>query len=1435
MLVRPLPELARALHDSEGRQLVRALQELWVEHGALGDCSATAEDLSAVLVAEIGAQDTVTALETGALETDDAVTEQGDSASLIQNKQHGDRKRHNKSENGLESIDAESFTERAEELLALLLNEQRRERLYRHLGEARQQTLQKDLWERSDNVHETHCVSSGFFSSVLALYTGTLLRSERAKARLLGCLLLSRLPLRTATQTLTLDEGRLVAILLREHGFLRRAAVRSLGLLLQRLTETLPKATNSSEGYMEEIDAAWMQRLRRDRGFMRTLGTLFRALVMLLEDTDDAVFAEAFCALLRLCRGRSVVTEPEPSPVGLLCFEILDDSGEALMDRFHRVKDAELKSAILKEMPALVALSLRRHEKTPSEPELDPEQKAVPFRSEKTRQRERASAALGHEKDMWALSFLREFCIPMLRTERSLVRLQDESSIVNESSERASSTEKPNESQQTGERSDSIWRASVAFLLELACICRSSNAQNVLRSAIPSLQLALTQRELSSGIGTYLFRRLLVAAMHLLSSTEDQYTFLSQQLELWPRLPRSCQTCGNLFLLISLIMECSYQLPARREAATADPFVSTMATVEVSSVCRSLFPPLRRNLLDTHMVRETDWNRLRDSLFCAMVVVSAKLRSLLCELSSTRQPSNTPDNAASREESLRARCHELTVSLQFISNFREYLFRYHGLSARYGDLMAALICLVLEAVFYTRDVSLSLQQLAIGFIAETLRDCATHVASPTALKIFSRGICRALPLLPPFDAENELYEMLAVFLERAIPRAIALPAQRRSWRSSTGLLRFETPSLLQHSEYPTGNVSASNKQSARAAYDPLLGALLEDGTRSRTGSRRAGNNGSGSTNHMDIRSRTERASYIPDLLVDSDADTHGDEANRADERAVPLRKLVSEAAPLLYESRSGAEYAEFVRRSNLELIGSLFEMQKRFPGANSRALRTYVQLAVMQIALLAESPSRAFRDDVFLDVAATADSQLRFLRIGEYATPESRDALLRRVAAKDDAQLGAFTILSQGKSRPLVAAHVTDALVETIRALLLHEHLLMDCIVVGRHQQIERSNFVALGALWRERHPSGSALSKYFLGLVWPASAADLSRSALGETVTLGDVNGPLQIRANLELDRSLGILWLHLDVQYPEGICGFADIRVGFEGDDDSSSSDESEAEFAAENPSPPTDSGWLVLPDQYTNRIFLRQTSRLRLPLPLRRGVYFVRPIRIRVWWRPCDSESTMFSSDPAGDLGESTQVADDHAARAEAAASVWACTSAAQLSVANIPVEPLWLLLLCPLAIDSISLDFCHGLWDRCPARRGVVMAPTDAALPAIASSYLWVQHLLRFLERTFFLVTVAKAPDMEPRHAVLYGRSRFHGHGIVIRLSVPFETETGTRGGLRESALNKKPWVLLHMRSDDALFLEVFCSHLERVLRQWNIPLDYREENEMPLTN
>ncbi|KAF6004468.1 hypothetical protein F1559_002751 [Cyanidiococcus yangmingshanensis] len=1190
---------------------------------------------------------------------------------------------------------------------------------------------------------------------------------------------------------------------------------------------------------MEDTDAAWMNRLRRDRGFIRTLGACFRALVMVLEDTDDIVFAEAFCALLRLCRGRSGGTEPIPSPIGLHCFEILDDSGAALIARFHRIADQELKGAILKEMPALVALSLQRHDRMRAQSGAGTEHQTGNRKPAKRKPYGRSFEVDKEAPEQWALSFLREFCIPVLRSERNLVRLQDEADVPNGVTETARPLEMSGKRRQGTERNELIWRAVVAFLLELASMTRTASAQQVLRAAIPALQLALTQRELSSGIGAYLFRRLLVVAMQLLTSTEDQLMFLSQQLELWPRLPRSCQTRANLLLLVSLTMEAAYQLPRSRDLSATDLFVPASTAVDVSVVCRSLFPPLRRNLLDSHLVREADWNRLRDTLFCAMVTVYAKLHTSLREPPMPPQPQVNSDvsNDASKEVLLRTRCHELTVSLQFISNFREYVFRYHGLSARYGDLMAALVCLVLEAIFFAREISPSLQQVAIGFIAETLRDCATHVMSPTALKIFSRGICRALPLLPPFDAENELYEMLVGFLERAIPRATALPAQRRSWRSSTGILRFEAPSLLQQTENARVDASAGAPvlgEKAGEAEQSLLGALLENDLGSQFVSPKLDSRMLRSGSNAGAQNRSEALRNIPDLLVDSDADANVEEANRVEERVVPMRKLVSEAAPILYESWSATEYAEFVRRSNLELLGSLFEMQKRFPGANSRALRTHVQLAVMQIALLAESPSRAFRDDVFFDVAATTDSQLRFLRIGEYATPESRDALLRRVASKDDAQLGAFTILHGGKTRPLVAAHVTDAMVETVRALLLHEHLLVDS-ASPLQQPTQPSNLMPLDALWKERQPALAALMARFLNFIWPALSADRSLPLLSEMVELSDANGPLQIRASHELDRNAGILWLTLDVQYREGICGFADILVGFEDDGESSASDEHEIESVAENPRFPTDSGWLMLPDQYESRFFLRQSGQLRIPLPLRRGVYFVQPVRVRVWWRACHADSAMFSSESAADAKDSAQTSDDSAAMADAAARVWDCASPVQLPLLNYPIEPIWLLLFWPLTNDVVSLDFCHGLWDRCPARRGAAIAPADAVLPAVAHSYLWVRHLLEFLERTFFFVTVAKAPAAEPRHAVLYARSRVHGHAVVIRVNAPLEAETDATNSLGEMSATRKPWILLHMRSEDALFLDVFYGHLERTLQQWNIPLDFRTHDERPLAN
>jgi hypothetical protein len=1445
MQVRPLPDLARELHASQVRVVVRALQELWVEHGALGDCSATAEDLAAILVEEIGARDVDFDVET--LESESAGSADVDSDELLEGlRALREAKRKvalakQGEERSLENVDAEHFSERAEELVVFLLNEVSRERLGHSLAKRSALETQRAESGVPADAHQTHRAGHAFFNLVLALYTAVMLRSERSKTRHLGCLLLARLPVRAAMTALALDRGKVVAILLREHSFLRKAAARALSTLLLRFVDVVSGANAAKPSQFEDVDSIWLRRLRYDQHFLRTLATVFRGLVIALEDPDDEVFAESLLGLVRLCRGRPEGAESARSPLGLHCFEILDASGAAIIARFYQTSDPELKSTILRELPGFIALSLDRHKQGSNAAGKTAPRAAPPQTKRKVSCAVDPGAGPAPEADdLWALSFVREFCMPMLKLERNLVRLEDEAAAETNASHGSGSQPKSHRHTKATERNESVWRAVVVFLLELACLTRNRDVQDLLASELPALQVALSQRELSSGLSAYLFRSLLSASMELLPTPEGQYRFLLKELELWPRRPRSCQTRANLMLLVSLTMDCAYRFPSERVENGAPFGASASAFTDVPSICRALFPPLRRNLLDSHLVRESDWNRLRDTLFCAMTVVCARLHTSLCGTGQQAFDTNRAHtNPSGQQVDLlsEARCHELTTTLHFLSNFREIVFRYHGLSAQYGDFMAALICLALQAVFYQRGVPLALQQVAIGFMTETLRDCARHVASPTALKIFSRGICCALPLLPPFEAENELYDMLVIFLEQAVARASALPVQRRVWRSSTGVLRFETCAPVrawQSAETVELSGSAlSPDENKTGAGDPLLQMLLDAGQSPQMLLRKATSGATAPNANAGERKVHAARHSIPSLLLDSDEETNLEEKNPADERQVPLRTLISEAAPMLYDTQTGTEYAEFVRRTNLELIGSIFEMQKRFPGANSRALRTYVQLAVLQIELLAESPSRAYRDDVFLDVAAAADSQLRFLRIGEYATPESRDALLRRVATKDDTQLQAFLIVNGGQARPLVAAHITDAVVDVVRALLLHEHLLMQCVpdalrkaTVSEVNGLERS--------WVTRQPSVAAFIERFLAFVWPRVSTGPAPGTPAPAVQLCGDHGPLRIQAHYTLDHRAGLVRLVLDVEYQEDACGFADIRIGFCGDGDSSDSSDTASSASADAVKSPADAGWLQVPEQYQYRFFLRQSATLQVPLPLRRGVYYVEPIRVRVWWRPCDSLANMFVTESSNGTDAAVPVVgvDDYQTRAAAAVAVWQCRTAMPMALGEVPVTPSRLLLFCPLdtGTGASSLEFCYGLWDRCPAGRAAAMAPAETSLPAVSRSYLWVHYLLRFLETTFSFRTMAKAPDSEPQYAVLYARSRVHGYSVLMRLEAPLDTALQGTGSPRDLEPGMRPWILMHLRSEDALFLDVFHGHLVNALRHWELPLDVREHDE-----
>eukprot|EP00166_Cyanidium_caldarium_P002702 ctg_2642.g454 len=368
-MVRPLRQLVTDLQHSETVRVVRALQELWVERSAFGDCGLAADVLLETLVHRVllpppppssSAVDDVDedeqelALESGLPgERQAELLARGE--GYFRARQTGERgaleRRRgarrvsggggDEREDNLERVDEEPFTERAEELLLLLANELHRDRLR--------------VSRRDDRGAGRLWLSS----SLLSLHMATLLRSERSKAKALGLLLLTRMPYAMTAKTVSLDNGRVVRTLLSDHVFLRQVAARALSQVLHKLVrEVHSSATDLPDG----MHAQYVQWLQRDVEFSRNLLALYRGLLAALDDEDDEVFLEALRGLLRLAKVDDTSVAPDADAFAEHIFTTLDAVGPWLVRRFHRLEASERKAQFLESMAGLVAHSVRRHE-----------------------------------------------------------------------------------------------------------------------------------------------------------------------------------------------------------------------------------------------------------------------------------------------------------------------------------------------------------------------------------------------------------------------------------------------------------------------------------------------------------------------------------------------------------------------------------------------------------------------------------------------------------------------------------------------------------------------------------------------------------------------------------------------------------------------------------------------------------------------------------------------------------------------------------------------------------------------------------------------------------------------------------------------------------------------------------------------------------------
>eukprot|EP00166_Cyanidium_caldarium_P002701 ctg_2642.g453 len=487
-----------------------------------------------------------------------------------------------------------------------------------------------------------------------------------------------------------------------------------------------------------------------------------------------------------------------------------------------------------------------------------------------------------------------------------------------------------------------------------------------------------------------------------------------------------------------------------------------------------------------------------------------------------------------------------------------------------------------------------------------------------------------------------------------------------------------------------------------------------------------------------------------------------------------------------------------VRESNLDLIASIFEIQKRFPGIKSRSLRALVQQAGQLMTALEEGVARSLRDHVFLDVVNTTDSQLRFLRTAEYATPESRDALLRMVSARGrDKELRAFSVWREGAARPLVAAHVADALVDAMRAMLLHQEALAD---------MSREEWLATpGVDW-----TGALRAYQALLQLLPGASHDEPAEAFAPPTALTHEDAPVRVQLTHRLDVVHGVLEALVDVQFVEGANGVADVQVGYVGDDSEEQEEEEEEEAA-----PFEDVGWLEMPEEYITRVRLQHSGVAVARLPVRRGALYTTPVRVRLKWWPYATTSSSSSMEEEG--AEATRPWLD------TAPIECLSTRARVLPLELYPVDERSLLFLRQLPPDGIALDAVYALWDLCAARRTIAVAwPT--ASPA--------RTVLDVLRGPFRCAVVASAPPLDdPARALLFARSTFHGCSVLTRL----ETTPGEAALPRDRKSTSSPgaWTMLTLRSEHTAFLNAFCAQFMRTLRDLDPTLEVRDRSDIPL--
>ena len=1401
-MVRPLRQLVTDLQHSETVRVVRALQELWVERSAFGDCGLAADVLLETLVHRMlllsppppssssavdgmDGDEREPALESGLPgERQAELLARGEGFFRARQTSErgalgrrrgarrisgggGDGDGDDEREGNLERVDEEPFTERAEELLLLLANELHRDRLR--------------VSRRDDRGAGRLWLSS----SLLSLYVATLLRSERSKAKVLGLVLLTRMPYAMTAKTVSLDNGRVVRTLLSDHVFLRQVAARALSQVLHKLVrEVRSSATDLPDG----MHAQYVQWLQRDIDFSRSLLAVYRGLLAALDDEDDEVFLEALRGLLRLAKVDDTRVAPDADAFAEHIFTTLDAVGPWLVRRFHHLEASEHKAQFLESMAGLVAHSVRRHEERTSA------QQTTATAGEQPRNAAATATDRVAQPD-WAFAFFSKVCIPLLHSEANMMRLRSESAEGAATQDLMGTADDSGGALANGETNarsafDAVlWTGAVRFTLSLLGYPPAERLRPHLRDALPLVQAAVSREDRHSAFAAWHLRRLLHAARQLLDVPEERFLFLSRQLQVWRRLPRACQNRSHLLLLVSMLMDIAYEMPApappplppkgvhplKRAAA------ATTAAVTPERVASALFPPLRRNLIDDNLVLASDWSRHRDVVFCALLRVLGALRGLLVT-SATVDPT-TADRA-------------VRVSAHFLNALREQVFRYYGLSCRYDTALAALTSLCADTAFYLRQCNASTHlYIASTFLMDTVRDCVAHGSSPAALKLYARGVCRVLPLLPPFEGEEELSEVLMDFLVRAVPHAAALPPPRKQWRCVTGMLRFTSATGTEAPGEPAGRNPMAQDVLLLAEASPAE-ELLTVGDEERPPNSRDSILGGYAAGDAETEQRPSRP------RADSDARVVHPATIAASAAAAAVPSALDESA---------------VRESNLDLIASIFEIQKRFPGIKSRGLRALVQQAGQLMTALEEGVARSLRDHVFLDVVNTTDSQLRFLRTAEYATPESRDALLRMMSTHGrDKELRAFSMWREGAARPLVAAHVADALVDAMRAMLLHQEALADML---------REEWLATpGVDW-----TGALRAYQALLQLLPGASRDGPAEAFAPPTALTHEDAPVRMQLTHRLDAVHGVLEALVEVQFVEGASGVADVQVGYVGD--GSEEQEVEEEEEEEEAAPFEDVGWLETPEEYITRVRLQHSGVVVARLPVRRGALYTTPVRVRLKWWPYATTTTTTTmeeeSEPEGEEGVEATTPWLDTAPIERLS-----TRARVLPLELYPVDERSLLFLRQLPPDGIALDAVYALWDWCAARRTIAVAWPTAVEGVAPPTVSPARAVLDVLRGPFRCAVVASAPPLDdPARALLFARSTFHGCSVLTRL----ETTPGAAAlpHDRKSTSSPGAWTVLTLRSEHTAFLNAFCSQFMRTLRDLDPTLEVRDRSDIPL--